>query len=143
MKQTARIIKGGDVATVEISRKSACEMCHENGSSACTACHIFTSSRKASAKAQNTVGADIGDIVEVESKEQTIIGFATLVFLLPTALPVIAFLLYRSNATVAMSVASAAFLLSFITVYFISKKYEKKKPVLTITKILKKNSENC
>ena len=142
MTQTAKVITGGDVATVEISRKSACEMCHENGSSACTACHIFTSSRKATAKAVNSAGADVGDIVEVDGKEQTIIGFAALVFVLPIALPVIAFLLFKSDMTVAISVAAAAFILSFIGVFFISKVYERKKPVLTITKVLKKSNEN-
>ena len=142
MTQTAIVIKGGDDAIVEISRKSACAMCREGGSSACAACSIFTSSKKASARAQNKVGAETGDIVEVEGSEKTIIGFAALVFILPIVLPIVGFLLFRSNHTVAITVAAAAMFLSFIVVYFISKSYEKKKPVLTITKILKKREEN-
>ena len=141
MTQTARVIKGGEDAVIEISRKSACEMCHETGS-ACTACNIFTSSKKASARAQNAIGANVGDIVEVESKETTILGFAAIVFLLPIAIPLILYLIFQTNMTIAVTVAVAAFLITSIAVYFVSKRYEKKKPVLKITKILKSTVEN-
>ncbi|MBO4216780.1 MAG: SoxR reducing system RseC family protein [Clostridia bacterium] len=142
MTQVATVIKGGENATVEISRKSACEMCHESGSTACTACHIFTSSKKASAVAKNSAGAGVGDIVEVESKETTILAFAVIVFLLPVALPLAAYLLFRSDMTAAIIISAAVFFVSAVSVYFISKAYEKKAPALVITKILKSNTES-
>ncbi len=141
MTQTAKVITGGENAVVEISRKSACEMCHEGGSSACAACRIFTSSRKASARAKNGVGAEAGDIVEVESRETTILGFAALVFLLPVALPLIAYILFKANMTAAIIIAASIFLVTSIAVYLVSKLYEKKAPVLTIKRILKNNNE--
>ncbi len=141
MTQTAKVTKAGETAVVEISRKSACEMCHGGESSACAACGIFTSSKSAVSRAQNPVGAKAGDIVEVESKESTILGFAALVFLLPIALPLIAFLLLSANMTTAIITAVSVFLVTTVTVYFISKVYERKKPVLVITKILKSGGE--
>ena len=83
------------------------------------------------------IGADVGDIVEVESRESTILGFAALVFLLPVALPLIAYILFKANMTAAIIIAVSVFLITSVAVYLISKLYEKKAPVLTITKILK------
>ena len=141
MTQAAKVVKDGECSVVEISRKSACEMCHEGKTAACAACGIFVSSRKASARAENGIGAKVGDIVEVESRDGTILGFAALVFILPVAIPLLTYLIFRHNMTVAVIVSAAAFILSAVAVYFISKLLDRRKPVLIITKILKSRGD--
>lgn len=85
MKQTARVIEiNGDKATVEVERSSACAGCSKSHD--CFACK-----KKIKVTAENTVGADVGDRVIIESPSERILGYAILVFVLPIVISFFAF----------------------------------------------------
>ncbi|MBQ8510647.1 MAG: SoxR reducing system RseC family protein [Clostridia bacterium] len=84
MRQIGRVIEVHDeYALVEVSRQAACEGCHN--AEGCTAC-IHLGDKRTTAKADNTLGASVGDRVELETPSGTVILYAAGVFLLPLAL---------------------------------------------------------
>ena len=86
MKTKAKVISlDGDFALVETERMSACEGCHkaEEGKG-CSVCSLMgASDRKLQAKANNRVGARVGDAVWIESATSRMMLYAVMVFLLP------------------------------------------------------------
>lgn len=72
-------------AIVESERLSACEGCHKHAEG-CSVCSLMGPNKKISAKAKNTLGAGLGDIVEIETQTKTVMFYSFLVFVLPIAL---------------------------------------------------------
>ena len=98
MRQTALVIEVDEssrTALVEVSRTSACEGCHAKAEG-CSACVSFGDGRKAQAKADNAIGAAIGDRVIVETESSTVLLYAALIFLLPLALGSAAYFLFQA-----------------------------------------------
>lgn len=85
MQTTARVIATeGTVATVEVQRKSACEGCHKMTSGeGCGVCSLLGSDNRFTSKADNSLGAKVGDRVEIETGTGRVLFYSTLVFLLP------------------------------------------------------------
>ena len=85
MKTTGTVIEVcGTEAIVETERVSACDGCHKKAEGqSCSVCSLMTSGKGMRARVQNPVGAQIGDLVSVESESTRILGYAALVFLLP------------------------------------------------------------
>ena len=85
MLTKAEVIKvDGEVAVVEVERKSACDGCHKNETGdGCSICSLTGGNRKFSSKALNKIGAKVGDIVEIESSSSRVLLYSALVFLLP------------------------------------------------------------
>lgn len=82
----------GKVATVEVKRKSACEGCHKMTlGEGCGVCSLLGSDSRFEAKAENGLGARVGDRVEVETGTGRVLFYSALVFLLPV---VVGILLY-------------------------------------------------
>lgn len=71
-------------AVVESERLSACEGCHKHAEG-CSVCSLMGPNKKISAKAKNTVGAKLGDTVEIETQTKTVMFYSFLVFVLPIA----------------------------------------------------------
>ncbi len=71
-------------ALVESERLSACEGCHKHAEG-CSVCSLMGSNKIISAKAKNSVGAEVGDTVEIETETKTVLFYAMLVFILPLA----------------------------------------------------------
>ena len=69
-------------ATVEVSRKSACEGCHAASDGGCSACISF-GNKKTTARADNSIGAKIGDRVMLETDSRVVILYAAAVFSAP------------------------------------------------------------
>lgn len=85
MKTIATVVSvDGDVAIVQTERTSACEGCHKaTEEGGCSVCTLMGGNRAIATRAENSIGAAVGDRVEIESNTGRILWYAVLVFLLP------------------------------------------------------------
>ena len=72
----------GDIATVVAKRTSACEGCHKS-TEGCSVCSLMGEGAEIEAKAENRVGAVVGDVVEIESESKKVLFYGAVVFLFP------------------------------------------------------------
>jgi sigma-E factor negative regulatory protein RseC len=95
MITTAKVVETkGNIAIVEAERKSACSGCHKNADgNSCTACSLLGGDKTIRATAKNTVGAKIGDLVEIESSSSKMVLYAFLIFILPLVVAVVAYVI--------------------------------------------------
>lgn len=131
-------------ALVEVSRKSACEGCHANAEGSCSACISF-GSKSVISKADNSIGAAVGDRVVLESASGTVIFYAAAVFLFPLILGVIGYFvgaLFRGEAAPYIG-AVAGFVIAFIVVALTLNRYAEKHNAVRITEILPKTGVSC
>ena len=138
MTQTATVVglEPNGKAVIMVKRVSACG---EN----CAHCAAKCADRSNELKvlADNAAGADVGDIVEVESSAKKILGFAALVYLVPVLLfvagAVISALCGFSDGMSAL-VCVAAFLFGVTLAVVYNKKVASNKEIChTIVKIVK------
>ena len=141
MKTTGRVIelRGGE-AVVETERLSACEGCHkmQEGQS-CSVCSLMNGNRSLRTRAQNPLGAKVGDLVSIESESTRILGYAALVFLLPLVLAAGGWFLagiWTESALLKGLSALAGAALTFIGLRIFSDKIQKRTGVSVITEIL-------
>lgn len=103
-------------ATVSVAKKAACDGCHKNADgSGCSVCTLLGGNREARAAAKNTVGAHVGDTVEIESATGRMLLYAALIFLLPVVLCLAAYFIALSLAGregVALAACAIAFVLT-------------------------------
>lgn len=86
MVQTATVcVTKEHTAIVEVCRQSACAGCHAGG---CLGC-----GKAVRAEAENAVGAQVGDRVELEATTSRVLLHAVLVFLMPLFVAVCFYLL--------------------------------------------------
>ena len=127
-------------ALVEAERKSACDGCHKNADgSACTVCSLMGPNKKITAKAQNKVGAVVGDVVEIESSNKRVMLYAIIVFLLPIALSVAAYFIaggFGADEVWQIVSSVGAFMLSFLGIWAYSKFVIDKRYDVVIKKII-------
>ena len=112
------------VALVCVERRAACDGCHRaTDDHGCSVCTLLGGNAKTVARARNTVGASVGDRVEVEARTARVLGYAAMVFLLPIVLLLVGYfvgqLLLGEQA--ALVFAAIGFLLSLLFVYFYSR----------------------
>ena len=92
MEKIAVVKSVGDgFAVVEISRKSACAGCADENN--CSACRLALAETETTARAENSIGAKVGDRVRVEADSRRVLLYAAVVFLLPILLGAAGFLL--------------------------------------------------
>ena len=141
MKTTGKVVElRGEEAVVETERLSACEGCHkmQEGQS-CSVCSLMNGNRSLRTKAQNPIGAKVGDLVSVESETHRILGYAALVFLLPLVLAMAGWFfvgIWTGNALWKGSGALIGAALTFVGLRIFSKKLQKGTGVSVITEIL-------
>ena len=82
-------------AVVEVSRKSACEGCHASLEGGCSACVSF-GKKEIRTRADNSIGARVGDRVLLETDSTTVIIYALAVFLLPIVTAAVGYILLSS-----------------------------------------------
>ena len=134
----------GDFATVEVSRKSACEGCHANKDGECSACVSF-GGKSVSTKAFNDVGAKLGDRVMLESASSTVLLYAAAVFLFPILLGIIGYFvggLFSVSASPYIG-AVLGFVLAFVIVWATLNKYAARHTAVRITQILSNSGGSC
>lgn len=141
MKTTGRVIEiNGEDAVVETERISACEGCHKRKEGeSCSVCSLLNGNRSLQTRAQNPIGAKVGDLVSVESETPRILGYAALVFLLPLGLAAAGWFvagIWTENALWKGSGALAGAVLTFVGLRIFSQKLQKGTGVSVITEIL-------
>lgn len=122
MNRRAKVIEGGEIATVEIVRSSACEACHKNGAG-CSACDILTMNRTVTAKAKNLIGAKPGDMVVIETPSGRVLGYAALVFLFPLVTALAFYFaagLISGPTALPYLLSLAGFVLAFVVLYLVA-----------------------
>ena len=91
MVQTATVCETKEkTVIVEVRRQSACAGCHAGG---CLGC-----GRAVRAEAENAVGAQVGDHVEIEATTTRVLLYAVMVFLMPLLVAVCFYLVGWSFA---------------------------------------------
>lgn len=149
--QTIAIVKEteGKVATVETERTSACEGCHkmaENGGDGCAVCSLMGSGSKITAKAKNEIGAEVGDLVTVESATSKVLFYASLVFLVPLIVAVVAWgvaFLFTKSALCAGLSMMVGFVGTFLVLRIYSNAVRKRECDVEIMEIIcKKDGGN-
>ncbi len=132
MKQIATVKSvSGQTAMVTVKRADACSGCHTG---ACFGCN-----RMVSAVAQNPLDAKPGDVVDVESSDRRILGYAFLVFLLPILLAFAAYALATKLSTLSFLPYICAFstlAISFVILCMTQNRIAGKQPALVICRIL-------
>lgn len=119
-----------NIATVSVRRVSACG---EN----CAHCKGACESTATVAEAENTAGAEVGDMVKIESDSGAVIKAAVVLYIVPVLVTIVAAVaLYSAGIGGVLSgVASAV---AFFASFFVIKRFEKRlTPKLYITKIIR------
>ena len=133
-------------AVVESVRLSACEGCHKAESGSCSVCSLVGGSvKKTSARAENRIGAQVGDDVIVESSSRRMLLYAAALFLLPLLLFAIGFgiaAIFTSTLWIRLAAGLVGLLLTFIGVAIYSKTVAAKRVDLVIVERLSKKEEN-
>lgn len=124
-------------AVVEVSRKSACEGCHANADGNCGACVSF-GDKKTVSKAENRVGAKVGDRVMLETESKTVLLYAAAVFLFPIILGLVGYFVGGLLAPAAAPYvgALAGFILAFVIVWLTLNRSASKRCDVKIVRIL-------
>jgi len=133
MKQTGVVIEIiGNLAKVECDRQSACDMC-ENASVCTEKC------KKVYATAENTVNAEIGDFVEIETESKRVLKNAFIVFFLPVILSFVAYFVTERffGSTPATIVTLVVLTVSLVLFAFLLNGKEKKENASRIVRIIK------
>ena len=145
-KATVAQIIDENIAIVSVERRAACDGCHKAADGkGCSVCTLLGSKGEARARAKNTVGAAIGDTVEVESRTKRIMGYAALVFLLPVALAIVAYLIGTKLSLgegASLLLALAGLLLSFLLIFFYSKLVVSRRVDIEIVAITQKAEQH-
>ena len=135
----------GSLATVETQRTSACEGCHKSeDGKGCSVCSLMGGDRKISTKADNRIGAEIGDRVTIESATGRMLWYAGLVFLLPLVIALVAYgvsTLFTTIAVWRLLGALIGFAGTFAGIFAYSKYIQKNRCDVIITEIVQKHGE--
>ncbi|MBQ3708503.1 MAG: SoxR reducing system RseC family protein [Clostridia bacterium] len=138
MRQRARVIEvHGKTATVSVSRRTMCEGCEKSGGCGghCHLSGIIASENTVRAEALNPVGANPGEIVEVESDGTRVLGYAALVFLLPIGVCALFWLLGSrlfGEGLPGVIAAAVGFVLTFLGIAVFDRSLREKTPRITI-----------
>ena len=147
MQTKAKVIAvDGKYATVETTRVSACDGCHKQAEGGCSVCSLMGASKKTlTTRAINTVGAQAGDKVVVESSSSRMLWYAALVFLLPVVVTIVAWLITALITDIVgwqIAVAAVAFAVTFVGIGIYSKMIEKKQCDVEIVEIVREEQDN-
>ena len=134
MKQTGKVIEIIDDNTVrvECDRQSACSMC-DNASSCVEKC------QKVYATARNTVGAVVGDTVEIEADTAVFLRNSVALFIIPTVLSVVLYFVFNSFLGEGLSVlfTMMVLILGMAVIAFLLNNNAKKDSVNKIFRIIR------
>lgn len=145
MRQRAVVVEvNGNNAFVEASRRTMCEGCEKNGgcSGHCDITGLVASSGKMRAEVDNTLGAAVGDTVELESRDSVILSYAALVFVLPIAICMLFYLAsYKifDSEKIGVISAAAGFVLTFCGIAIFDRKRKNKAPDIKIVEIVSRS----
>lgn len=147
MLNTAVVIEADrDRAVVRVERKSACEGCHKaSGGKDCAVCGLVGGNRTVDARAINSVGAGVGDTVEIESASSLVLLYAALVFLLPTVLAIVGYgvaYLLGSDEWVRIAFAAAGAAIALAVAAIVSRAVGRRRCDVKIIKVIDHKKQN-
>ncbi len=128
----------GDVATVVARRTSACDGCHKS-SEGCSVCSLMGEGSEITARAENRVGAKVGDTVEIESESKKVLFYGALVFLFPLVLMLAGYWIascFTQSEIWRFIAAAVAVVLSFCAVWCYSRAVGKRRTDVKVVRIL-------
>ena len=132
MIQKGKVISlEGEYAIVEVMRTSGCVGCSKQ--EGCIACK-----KKTRTRAYNKIGAKQGDTVTLETRSETVLFYALVVFVLPLVLAICAYLaasLFILAESVQILVSACIFVLTYVIIYFILDRRPETKKSVKITQI--------
>lgn len=147
MRQRAVVKEtNGKTATVEVSRSTMCDGCIKGKKCGghCEITGLITvGDNKMTSRAVNRIGASVGDTVEVEAAESTVLGYAALVFILPIAVCALLYYIAEriSGSTVYGIIGGiAGFILTFAGIAVFDRMTAKKAPQIEIVGIVSQNT---
>ncbi len=143
MRQKATVIETtGDsceIARVRVLRSSMCEGCENRSNGKSCACSLMLgSAREMIAEADNSIGAQIGDDVEIETDSETVLGYAALVFLLPIFGALLFYFVgqrFFSFPYASVVCTSVGFVISFLPAFIVDRNNRKKAPRIRIVSV--------
>jgi len=145
MKAIAKVVDVNDnVATVLSTRNSACESCHNcAGKDACHAHLVFgNQTESVTLKVKNTLNANVGDTVELESSTGKTLLIAACLFIVPVLLAVCVYM-YLKCIFVSETVSAIGMLLTFVASFgicaVVMNKFVKKHLSVYIVKIVEES----
>ncbi len=97
-------------------------------------------------RANNAIGAEAGDLVEVSTPTGTVLSHAFLVFILPLILALGAYYLavtLSGSRTAALVAAGAGLLVSVAVVLIVERSLRRRRPEVDIVRIVRKAEENA
>ena len=143
MRQRATVLEtNGKEAVIEVSRATMCDGCEKHGGCEghCEITGLLSTGGKMKTRAKNTLGAEVGDTVEVETASSKVLGYAALVFVLPI---IVAGILYFAADSVwhtesaGLIGAAVGFVLTFAVIAAVDRVKRKKEPDIEIVDIVK------
>lgn len=148
MKQKATVVEKSDnVTVVRVSRKTMCDGCgRESCSGDCTALKLFGKSSEFEARAENSLGAEVGDTVTVETPDSVVNLSALLVFIVPIAIAFSTYFVMRFflGEQISVLLAFSSLVLYFALLSFLEKRKKDLKPKLRITEIVESDeNKDC
>lgn len=141
MVNVAKIISVNDkIAIVEVNRKSACEGCHKStDGNSCSVCGLMGGNKTITAKAKNSIGAKVGDRVEIESSSGRMLLYGLMIFVLPIVASLIAYFTAQAlmaDEAIRLISAFISFLSVFIIDFIVSKIIDKNRGDVIIVRII-------
>ena len=146
-EQFARVTEtNGTSATVEASRSTMCDGCESRDcGGACAVGDLFSHGRVMRTRANNSVGAKVGDLVEVSTPTGTVLSRAFLVFILPLILALGAYYTVMSlsgSGTAALISAAAGLAVAVAVVLIVERTVRRRRPEVSIVRIVREAEEN-
>jgi len=141
MLTTAKVIDlEGEIAIVEVKRKSACENCHKmTTGEGCGVCSLLGSDSRFTSRALNRIGAQKGDRVEVQSATGRVLMYSALVFLAPVVVGLLLYALaglWSESEVLRIAMLVGGFLACFVGLWIYSKCFVSKRYDAEIVRIL-------
>lgn len=146
MVQLAKVIKtDGETAQISVERSSMCDGCSKKGcSGTCAAGRLFGTDKSMHALARNTIGADVGDTVQIETKTSVVMKYALIIFIMPIIISAILYFIGKAvfhEEKSAIAAAFIGFIASFAVIGLIERRKSKSPPDVVIKRIICPDSE--
>lgn len=138
MRQRAVVVEvNNGIAVIEVRRSSMCEGCHKMSGCGghCDLSGIIANDKKMRTKARNVINAGVGDLVEIESEDKKVLGYAALVFILPILICAAFYFIGSSllgGEVAGLICAAAGFVITFVLIAAVDRAVGKKAPDIVI-----------
>lgn len=144
MRQKAVVLETGhQIAKIQVMRSTMCEGCEKRGKGGTCACgELMFSKREMIAEASNEIGAEPGELVEIETDSAVVLRYAALVFLLPVAAFIVLYGIadaLTAHPYIPWIAAGAGFLFSFLPALIAERRRRGKAPEI---RIVSRNAKN-